>query len=156
MKNELGANMIFAIDIAGENDTSPVRYGESVSGFWVLLNHLNPFRSYWIPTLSEVQSRLTYASSDKELESAKIADSCVYLRVPPRDVGVLDFGRFDELYRRGYEYSKTWTARWQQAKLLEPWQTTAGNSAAAGGAARGSSSDDSPSRACGLARRNSI
>ncbi|KAJ2826798.1 phosphatidylcholine and lysophosphatidylcholine phospholipase, partial [Coemansia furcata] len=138
MKNELGANMIFAIDIAGENDTSPVRYGESVSGFWVLLNHLNPFRSYWIPTLSEVQSRLTYASSDKELESAKIADSCVYLRVPPRDVGVLDFGRFDELYRRGYEYSKAWTARWQQARLLEPWQTTAGKPAV-----RGSSADES-------------
>ncbi|KAJ2745097.1 phosphatidylcholine and lysophosphatidylcholine phospholipase [Coemansia sp. BCRC 34301] len=153
MKNELGANMIFAIDIAGENDTSPVRYGESVSGFWVLLNHLNPLRSYWIPTLSEVQSRLTYASSDKELESAKIADSCVYLRVPPRDVGVLDFGRFDELYRRGYEYSKAWTARWQQARLLEPWQTVAGKPAAA---VRGSSSDGSARPACGLARRNSI
>ncbi|KAJ2490606.1 phosphatidylcholine and lysophosphatidylcholine phospholipase [Coemansia sp. RSA 2050] len=160
MKNELGANMIFAIDIAGENDTSPVRYGESVSGFWVLLNHLNPLRSYWIPTLSEVQSRLTYASSDKELESAKIADSCVYLRVPPRDVGVLDFGRFDELYRRGYEYSKAWTARWQQAGLLEPWQTSAGNpvvaAAAAAAAARGSSAEGSTRPACGLARRNSI
>ncbi|KAI8320414.1 patatin-domain-containing protein, partial [Martensiomyces pterosporus] len=112
MKSELGADMIFAVDIAGENDTSPVRYGASVSGIWVLLNHLNPLRSYWIPTLSEVQSRLTYASSDKELESAKVADSCVYLRVPPRDVGVLDFGRFDELYKRGYEYAKEWTARW--------------------------------------------
>ncbi|KAJ1669889.1 phosphatidylcholine and lysophosphatidylcholine phospholipase, partial [Coemansia sp. RSA 25] len=147
MKNELGANMIFAIDIAGENDTSPVRYGESVSGFWVLLNHLNPFRSYWIPTLSEVQSRLTYASSDKELESAKIADSCVYLRVPPRDVGVLDFGRFDELYRRGYEYSKAWTARWQQARLLDPWQSSATNPAAA---VRGSSSDGSAPAACDM------
>ncbi|KAJ1861746.1 phosphatidylcholine and lysophosphatidylcholine phospholipase [Coemansia sp. RSA 989] len=122
MKNELGAHMIFAIDIAGENDTSPVRYGASVSGFWVLLNHLNPFRSYWIPTLSEVQSRLTYASSDRELENAKVADSCVYLRVPPRDVGVLDFGRFDELYRRGYGYARKWTSAWQQAGLLEQWQ----------------------------------
>ncbi|KAJ1826890.1 phosphatidylcholine and lysophosphatidylcholine phospholipase, partial [Coemansia sp. RSA 2599] len=123
MKTELGADMIFAIDIAGENDTSPVRYGASVSGFWVLLNHLNPLRSYWIPTLSEVQSRLTYASSDRELESAKIADSCVYLRVPPRDVGVLDFGRFDELYRRGYEYARQWTASWQQENMLDHWQT---------------------------------
>ncbi|KAJ2456155.1 Nte1p [Coemansia sp. RSA 2336] len=122
MKNELGAHMIFAIDIAGENDTSPVRYGASVSGFWVLLNHLNPFRSYWIPTLSEVQSRLTYASSDRELENAKVADSCVYLRVPPRDVGVLDFGRFDELYRRGYGYARKWTSAWQQAGLLDQWQ----------------------------------
>ncbi|KAJ2887459.1 phosphatidylcholine and lysophosphatidylcholine phospholipase [Coemansia asiatica] len=122
MKTELGADMIFAIDIAGENDTSPVRYGASVSGFWVLLNHLNPLRSYWIPTLSEVQSRLTYASSDRELESAKIADSCVYLRVPPRDVGVLDFGRFDELCRRGYEYGRQWTASWQQENMLDHWQ----------------------------------
>ncbi|KAJ2189389.1 phosphatidylcholine and lysophosphatidylcholine phospholipase [Coemansia sp. RSA 532] len=122
MKNELGAHMIFAVDIAGENDTSPVKYGASVSGFWVLLNHLNPFRSYWIPTLSEVQSRLTYASSDRALETAKIADCCVYLRVPPRDVGVLDFGRFSELYRRGYAYGRTWTSEWQRAGLLDRWQ----------------------------------
>lgn len=131
MKNQLGANMMFAIDIAAENDTSAVRYGESVSGFWVLLNHLNPFRSYWIPTLSEVQSRLTYASSDKELESAKIADSCVYLRVPPKDVGVLDFGRFDELYRRGYEYGKEWTTKWQQKGLLNQWQLSPATAATA-------------------------
>ncbi|KAJ1667169.1 phosphatidylcholine and lysophosphatidylcholine phospholipase [Coemansia sp. RSA 1646] len=123
MKNELGADMIFAVDIAGENDTSAVKYGASVSGFWVLLNHLNPFRSYWIPTLSEVQSRLTYSSSDKELESAKMADSCVYLRVPPRDVGVLDFGRFEELHKRGYEYSREWTRCWQQRGLLSQWQS---------------------------------
>ncbi|KAJ2767304.1 phosphatidylcholine and lysophosphatidylcholine phospholipase, partial [Coemansia nantahalensis] len=122
MKSELGASMIFAVDIAGENDTSSVRYGTSVSGFWVLLNHLNPLRTYWIPTLAEVQSRLTYASSDRELENAKMADCCVYLRVPPRDVGVLDFGRFDELYRRGYEYAKEWTAEWQRAGLLDQWQ----------------------------------
>ncbi|KAI9505241.1 hypothetical protein BX070DRAFT_221764 [Coemansia spiralis] len=125
MKDELGADMIFAVDIAGEYDTSAVKYGASVSGFWVLLNHLNPFRSYWIPTLSEVQSRLTYASSDRELENAKIADSCVYLRVPPKDVGVLDFGRFDELHKRGYEYAKEWTRRWQQRGLLGQWQTAA-------------------------------
>ncbi|KAJ2549484.1 phosphatidylcholine and lysophosphatidylcholine phospholipase [Coemansia sp. RSA 1933] len=123
MKNELGADMMFAVDIAGENDISAVRYGASVSGFWVLLNHLNPFRSYWIPTLSEVQSRLTYSSSDKELESAKMADSCVYLRVPPRDVGVLDFGRFEELHKRGYEYAKEWTRRWQHSGLLSHWQS---------------------------------
>ncbi|KAJ2358170.1 phosphatidylcholine and lysophosphatidylcholine phospholipase, partial [Coemansia sp. RSA 2618] len=123
MKSEFGAQILFAVDIAGENDTSPVKYGASVSGFWVLLNHLNPFRSYWIPTLSEVQSRLTYASSDRALETAKISESCVYLRVPPRDVGVLDFGRFEELYRRGYAYGRTWTGEWQRAGLLEQWQT---------------------------------
>ncbi|KAJ2161212.1 Nte1p [Coemansia sp. RSA 552] len=153
MKNELGASMIFAVDIAGENDTSPVRYGASVSGFWVLLNHLNPFRSYWIPTLSEVQSRLTYASSDKELESAKIADSCVYLRVPPQDVGVLDFGRFDELHRRGYEYAKRWTSEWQRAGLLDQWLPTNHKSSAA----RQISQDGmSVPTECKLTRRNSI
>ncbi|KAJ1900341.1 phosphatidylcholine and lysophosphatidylcholine phospholipase [Kickxella alabastrina] len=156
MKTELGADMIFAIDIAGENDTSPVRYGASVSGFWVLLNHLNPLRSYWIPTLSEVQSRLTYASSDRELESAKIADSCVYLRVPPRDVGVLDFGRFDEVYRRGYEYARQWTAAWQQhTDVLDQWRTPSGNPAAPRNqsAANGSTA---PAVAARLTRRNSV
>ncbi|KAJ2522314.1 phosphatidylcholine and lysophosphatidylcholine phospholipase [Coemansia sp. RSA 1939] len=156
MKSELGADMIFAVDIAGEYDISAVKYGASVSGFWVLLNHLNPFRSYWIPTLSEVQSRLTYSSSDKELESAKIADSCVYLRVPPRDVGVLDFGRFEELYKRGYEYAREWTGCWQKRGLLGQWQSEAASPLHAGAV---SASDDRPSSAPAaykLARRNSF
>ncbi|KAJ2232910.1 phosphatidylcholine and lysophosphatidylcholine phospholipase [Coemansia sp. RSA 485] len=155
MKTELGADMIFAIDIAGENDTSPVRYGTSVSGFWVLLNHLNPLRSYWIPTLSEVQSRLTYASSDRELESAKIADSCVYLRVPPRDVGVLDFGRFDELYRRGYEYGRQWTASWQQENMLDRWLAPSNGQKATIGQTVADGNDIVPV-AYKLSRRNSI
>ncbi|KAJ2778721.1 phosphatidylcholine and lysophosphatidylcholine phospholipase [Coemansia javaensis] len=153
MKSELGASMIFAVDISGRYDTSAVHYGASVSGFRVLLNHLNPFRSYRIPTLSEVQSRLTYASSDRELESAKIADSCVYLRVPPRNVGVLDFGRFDELYRRGYEYAREWTANWQRAGLLDQWRPANPRSPVL---ARPSRSNTAPPAAFRHARRNSI
>ncbi|KAJ2308020.1 phosphatidylcholine and lysophosphatidylcholine phospholipase, partial [Coemansia sp. RSA 2705] len=121
MRRDLGAHVIFAVDIAGENDVSPVRYGASVSGFWVLLNRLNPLRAHSIPTLSEVQSRLAYASSDRELARAKVADGCVYLRVPPRDVGVLDFARFDDLYRHGYACAKRWTRAWQRAGLLDEW-----------------------------------
>ncbi|KAJ2806098.1 phosphatidylcholine and lysophosphatidylcholine phospholipase [Coemansia guatemalensis] len=154
MQNKLGASMIFAVDIAGENDISPVRYGASVSGFWILLNHLNPFRSYRIPTLSEVQSRLTYASSDKELESAKIADSCVYLRVPPKDVGVLEFGRFDEVYRRGYEYAKEWTAEWHRAGLLDQWLPASDESAS--GDRQSSYDDVAETKSLRLSRRNSI
>ncbi|PIA19667.1 patatin-domain-containing protein [Coemansia reversa NRRL 1564] len=153
MQNKLGASMIFAVDIAGENDISPVRYGASVSGFWILLNHLNPFRSYRIPTLSEVQSRLTYASSDKELESAKIADSCVYLRVPPKDIGVLEFGRFDEVYRRGYEYAKEWTSEWNKAGLLDQWLPASDESVLGD---RQSSCDDAATTNLRLSRRNSI
>ncbi|KAJ2081123.1 phosphatidylcholine and lysophosphatidylcholine phospholipase [Coemansia sp. RSA 988] len=154
MQSKLGASMIFAVDIAGENDISPVRYGASVSGFWILLNHLNPFRSYRIPTLSEVQSRLTYASSDKELESAKIADSCVYLRVPPKDVGVLEFGRFDEVYRRGYEYAKEWTAEWHKNGLLDQWLPASDESAS--GDHQTSCDDVAVIKNLRLSRRNSI
>ncbi|ORX74762.1 patatin-domain-containing protein [Linderina pennispora] len=155
MQSELGADMIFAIDIAGENDSSPVRYGESVSGLGVLLNHLNPFRKYWIPTLSEVQTRLTYSSSDKELESAKANSGCVYLRVPPRDVGVLDFGRFDELHRRGYQYAKLWISEWQREGLLGLWQEDRG-AAGAGNSLSTSHSEGATPKALKLARRNSI
>lgn len=34
----MGASRIFAIDVGGVDDPSPRNYGDSVSGFWVLLN----------------------------------------------------------------------------------------------------------------------
>lgn len=82
----MGASRIFAIDVGGQyfpplpllshsssnllllyqlfcsgaDDTSPRNYGDSVSGFWVLLNRYNPFSdASTIPTLTEVTSRLT-------------------------------------------------------------------------------------------------
>ena len=58
MRNE-GASTIFAVDVGAIDDTSARDYGESVSGWWVLINRWNPWsKAIQVPTITEVQSRL--------------------------------------------------------------------------------------------------
>ncbi|KAJ1672502.1 phosphatidylcholine and lysophosphatidylcholine phospholipase, partial [Spiromyces aspiralis] len=121
MQRMMRPEVVFALDIAGEDDSSPVHYGDAVSGLRVLLNHFNPFRRYWIPTLSDVQSRLTYCASVTQLEWAKKAEACIYLKVPPGTSGVLDFGKFDELYEKGYRYGRAWVDAWKREGILDQW-----------------------------------
>ncbi|KAL9108082.1 MAG: hypothetical protein Q9227_007057 [Pyrenula ochraceoflavens] len=101
----LGADVVFAIDVGSLDDDVPQGFGDSLSGFWSVLNRWNPFSSYPNPpTLSEIQARLAYVSSVDALERAKTTPGCVYMRPPIDAYGTLDFARFDEIYQVGYEY----------------------------------------------------
>ena len=103
----LGADVIFAIDVGSLDDNLPQTFGDSLSGAWALLNRWNPFSSFPNPpTLSEIQARLAYVSSVDALERAKTTPGCLYMRPPIDPYGTLDFGKFDEIYRVGYEYGK--------------------------------------------------
>ncbi|KAF2111609.1 neuropathy target esteras-like protein [Lophiotrema nucula] len=103
----LGADVIFAIDVGSLDDTTPQSFGDSLSGFWALLNRWNPFSSYPNPpTLSEIQSRLAYVSSFDSLERAKNTPGCRYMRPPIDAYGTLDFAKFEEIYKVGYEYGR--------------------------------------------------
>lgn len=57
---DMGAASVFAVDVGSVDDTSPRNYGESVSGWWLLLQRWNPFaEQQQIPNITEIQSRLT-------------------------------------------------------------------------------------------------
>ena len=103
----LGADVIFAIDVGSLDDNLPQTFGDSLSGAWALLNRWNPFSGYPNPpTLSEIQARLAYVSSVDALERAKTTPGCLYMRPPIDPYGTLDFGKFDEIYKVGYQYGK--------------------------------------------------
>ncbi|KAM5447746.1 phosphatidylcholine and lysophosphatidylcholine phospholipase [Microsporum audouinii] len=103
----LGADVIFAVDVGAIDDNTPQAYGDSLSGFWTLLNRWNPFTSVPNPpTLSEIQARLAYVSSVDALERAKNTPGCLYMRPPIDGYGTLEFGKFDEIYQVGYQYGK--------------------------------------------------
>ncbi|KAL2848252.1 hypothetical protein BJX68DRAFT_238753 [Aspergillus pseudodeflectus] len=103
----LGADVIFAIDVGSIDDNTPQGYGDSLSGFWSVVNRWNPFSSIPNPpTLSEIQARLAYVSSIDNLERAKNSPGCLYLRPPIDRYGTLEFGKFDEIYQVGYAYGK--------------------------------------------------
>ncbi|OJZ84457.1 hypothetical protein ASPFODRAFT_220227 [Aspergillus luchuensis CBS 106.47] len=105
----LGADVIFAVDVGSIDDNTPQGYGDSLSGFWAVVNRWNPFSSCPNPpTLSEIQARLAYVSSIENLERAKNTPGCLYMRPPIDPYGTLDFAKFDEIYQLGYAYGKNY------------------------------------------------
>ncbi|EST06178.1 Patatin/Phospholipase A2-related [Kalmanozyma brasiliensis GHG001] len=100
----MGARSVFAVDVGSIDDTSPRAYGDTLSGWWVLLNRWNPWSDAGkIPSIPDIQGRLTYVSSVKTLEEAKKVKGCFYMRMPVEEFGTLAFGRFDMIYAKGYK-----------------------------------------------------
>lgn len=115
----LGAHVVFAVDVGSLDDTTPQKYGDSLSGFWALWNRYNPFSSMPNPpSLSDIQSRLAYVSSVEALERAKTTPGCHYMRPPIDAYGTLAFGEFDEIYAVGYEYGKKILAELREKQVL--------------------------------------
>ncbi|KAF9428692.1 phosphatidylcholine and lysophosphatidylcholine phospholipase [Podila epigama] len=116
----LGANTIFAVDVGSDDDTTLQYYGDSLSGWLVLLNRWNPFSSVYrnIPNLADLQSRLAYVSSVKQLEAAKATPGMHYFKPPVQEFGTLEFGRFLEICEVGYKYGKEMIDKWNKEGLL--------------------------------------
>ncbi|KAI9817366.1 MAG: phosphatidylcholine and lysophosphatidylcholine phospholipase [Thelocarpon impressellum] len=115
----LGADVILAVDVGSMDDDTPQQFGDSLSGFWAFANRWNVFSSHPNPpTLSEIQSRLTYVSSVDALERAKATPGCLYMRPPIDGYGTLDFGKFDEIYEVGYRYGKEFLGRMRDKGVL--------------------------------------
>jgi lysophospholipid hydrolase len=100
-----GAKHIIAVDVGSVDDRSPMNYGNTLSGWWVLLNRLNPFSAHAnVPTMADIQMRLAYVASVNALERAKASKNCSYLRPPIEGYATLAFGKFQEIYDVGVDY----------------------------------------------------
>lgn len=143
----MGANSVFAVDVGSIDDTSPRSYGDTLSGWWVLLNKWNPWsEARNIPSIPDIQGRLTYVSSVKTLEEAKRIPGCYYMRMPVEGFGTLEFGAFNEISRIGYAAASKMLDEWAAESKL-PTEIVSGVSSAGG----------SRKRRGGIsARRNSV
>nr|CRX79253.1 hypothetical protein ls5931a1_00061 [Leucosporidium scottii] len=109
----MGAASVFAVDVGSVDDTSPRSYGESVSGWWLLIQRWNPFSAPSnIPNITEIQSRLTYVSSVKTLEEAKATPGVLYMRMPVTEFGTMEFKRFPELLDIGFDHAQKLISGW--------------------------------------------
>ncbi|KAF9015738.1 hypothetical protein BDQ17DRAFT_1341564 [Cyathus striatus] len=99
----MGASAVFACDVGSIDDNSPRNFGDTISGWWLLINRWNPFsNARTVPAITEIQSRLTYVSSVKTLEDAKIAKGCLYIQMPVQEYGTLQFNKFEEIQKKAY------------------------------------------------------
>ncbi|KAL9934700.1 hypothetical protein V8E36_006475 [Tilletia maclaganii] len=117
----MGARDVFAVDVGSVDDTSPRSYGDTLSGWWVLINRLNPWsEARMIPSIPDIQGRLTYVSSVKTLEEAKITPGCLYMRMPVEAYGTLEFGKFAEIAQLGYEAANRMLDEWAEQGVRLP------------------------------------
>ncbi|KAK7686678.1 hypothetical protein QCA50_010278 [Cerrena zonata] len=99
----MGASAVIASDVGSLDDNSPRNFGDSVSGWWLLINRWNPFsNARSVPAITEIQSRLAYVSSVNTLEEAKVARGCLYMQMPVHEYGTLQFSKFEEIQKKGY------------------------------------------------------
>ncbi|KIX07221.1 uncharacterized protein Z518_01874 [Rhinocladiella mackenziei CBS 650.93] len=122
----LGTDLVFAVDVGSLDDDTPQQYGDTLSGFWALLNRWNPFSSVPNPpNLNDIQARLAYVSSVDALERAKTTPGCLYMRPPIDAYATLDFAKFDEILEIGYSYAKEYLARLkgegELKSLIDAW-----------------------------------
>ncbi|KAF8433521.1 hypothetical protein L210DRAFT_3763514 [Boletus edulis BED1] len=142
----MGASVVIAVDVGSIDDNSPRNFGDSLSGWWLVLNRWNPFSNVRnIPAIPEIQSRLAYVSSVRTLEEAKVARGCLYMKMPVQEYSTLQFGKYDEIERKGYHAAIEILDRWEDEGKL-PSLTIDGPNADKSKAARKGRS----------ARRNSV
>uniref|UniRef100_A0AC35TVI7 Swiss cheese n=1 Tax=Rhabditophanes sp. KR3021 TaxID=114890 RepID=A0AC35TVI7_9BILA len=104
----MGTKHVIAVDVGSREEGNLYNYGDQLSGVWVLLRRLNPWaRPLKILKQDEIQSRLAYVSCTRQLEMVKKAPYCTYLRPPVETIGTLEFDRFEEIMKMGYEYGMT-------------------------------------------------
>lgn len=110
-----GAKYIIAVDVGSVDDRTPMNYGDTLSGFWVLLNKWNPFSKYPnVPNMMDIQLRLAYVASVNALEIAKKTPGVIYLRPPIDDYATLDFAKFDEIFQVGFSYADELLTKWDK------------------------------------------
>ncbi|CAD5222713.1 unnamed protein product [Bursaphelenchus xylophilus] len=103
----MGAKCVLACDVGSASETNLYNYGDSLSGFWVLMKKLNPFSEpISILNMEEIQTRLAFVSCVRQLEQVKKAPYCHYLRPAIDAYKTLEFNRFDEILQAGFEYAE--------------------------------------------------
>lgn len=114
-----GASAVFAVDVGAIDDNSPRHFGDTVSGWWLLVNRWNPFsNARTVPAITEIQSRLAYVSSVKTLEEAKATPGCLYMQMPVQEYGTLQFGKFEEIKEKGYRTAMAMLEKFNEEEKL--------------------------------------
>ncbi|KAL7078132.1 hypothetical protein ACQ4LE_002201 [Meloidogyne hapla] len=101
----MGARTVIAIDVSSADEKDFHNYGDYLNGFYAQFHSL-----FWqkdamrILTAQEIQDRLSFVSSVRQLESIKKAPYCTYLRPPIDRFKTLDFPKFNIIQNAGYQY----------------------------------------------------
>jgi lysophospholipid hydrolase len=115
-----GPQTVISVDVGAEDNNDIMNYGDHLSGWWLLWNKYNPFATtVRVPNMAEIQTRLAYVSCVRQLELVKNGGLGEYIRPPIDKIQNLQFGRFEEAARIGYEYCRTVVSGWRKAPNMQ-------------------------------------
>ncbi|KAF8131666.1 hypothetical protein EV363DRAFT_1296435 [Boletus edulis] len=130
----MGASVVIAVDVGSIDDNSPRNFDGILSQTCATYRRYLRYR---------VDSH-TYQAFG-QLEEAKVARGCLYMKMPVQEYSTLQFGKYDEIERKGYHAAIEILDRWEDEGKL-PSLTIDGPNADKSKAARKGRS----------ARRNSV
>jgi lysophospholipid hydrolase len=112
---EFGAQKVIAVDVSHESVHDYYEYGMELSGFWLIWNSWNPFvKTVRVPSMGDINERLAWISSERYKKQVVENKIDLFLRPPVDDYGTLEFDKYDEIVRIGYEYAKPLVEQWAQ------------------------------------------
>jgi len=112
MRYQMGARVVIAIDTNGELERDHYMWGNSLSGWWVLWNSLNPFsRTVRIPSMGDLSDLLRWVSSDRHRRNNSLI-SDLYLVPPVGEYGTLEYDKMEIIVEKSYIYAKPIVDEW--------------------------------------------
>ncbi|KAI5170809.1 lysophospholipid hydrolase [Nematocida sp. LUAm3] len=109
----MGIRNIIAVDVGSELESSYYDYGDSLNGFWVILQKL--FGTKRFLSLTEIQYRLSYITSTYKEKRTRSNLTIKYIRPDLGGYRTMDFSQFDEIVAQGYQYGKKIIAQWKES-----------------------------------------
>lgn len=116
MRQKVETGTVIAVDMGFTKREFPdYTYGDSLNGFSVLLNRLNPFKSKTInaPTIVSIIMR-SNALWSIQATSQQIKQADLLLKPPVNEFGLWDLESADEIYQAGYDYASDKIKQWKE------------------------------------------
>lgn len=108
----MGVRNIIAVDVGSEVETTFADYGDSINGFYILIQKI--FSTKKFLSLTEIQYRLAYLTSMHKERSLKSDVTIKYIRPDLAGYKTMNFRQFDEIVAHGYQYGKKIIAEWKK------------------------------------------
>ena len=109
---QLGAELVIAVDVGAQSDNSPVDIGDAISGWSILFKKLFGFRIN-VPSMGDIQARLTYVSGDQRNQEVLSMENCIYLRPPIEKYSTMGFKHSLAIIETGYQYAIEQIKKWK-------------------------------------------
>src|SRR5690606_3919179 len=106
MRRFVGGGTVIAVDVGRElSGKRNFRFGDSVSGWSLLAERLNPFaKRRRVPGIVRILTR-TAALNGVAARTAQVAQADLLLKPPIEDFGLFDMQGYEAIHDIGYRYT---------------------------------------------------